>query len=47
MSSSNCLDVARKELREDETRKAQALVQFREWISKHPAFKNYRTGLEK
>ncbi|CAO1300756.1 unnamed protein product [Diamesa tonsa] len=47
MSSINRLDVARKELREDETRKAQALLQFREWISKHPAFKNYRTGLEK
>ncbi|CAO1301244.1 unnamed protein product [Diamesa hyperborea] len=39
----NCLKIAREELREDETRKAQALVQFREWISKHPAFKNYRT----
>ncbi|CAO1371829.1 unnamed protein product [Diamesa serratosioi] len=42
MSLNDCFDLARKEIREDDTRKAQALIQFREWISKHPAFKNYR-----
>ncbi|CAO1439489.1 unnamed protein product [Diamesa serratosioi] len=34
---------AKEVIREDETRKAQSLEQFREWINKHPAFKNYRT----
>lgn len=35
--------IAKDELREDDTRRVQALAQFREWIAKHPAFKNYRT----
>lgn len=46
MDSSVSVDfakIAREELREDDTRRVQALAQFREWISKHPAFKNYRT----
>ena len=44
MSLNNCSDLAKKEIREDETRKAQSLAQFRQWISKHPAIKNYRNG---
>ena len=44
MSLNDCFDVYRKEIREDDLRKAQCLAQFREWISKNPAFKNYRTG---
>ncbi|CAH1711245.1 unnamed protein product [Chironomus riparius] len=33
---------ARKELREDESRKKQALEHFREWIKKHPYIKQIR-----
>ncbi|CAO1439479.1 unnamed protein product [Diamesa serratosioi] len=43
LSRTNYLNKAREEIREDETRKAQSLEQFREWISKHPAFKNCRS----
>lgn len=32
------------ELREDETRKAQSLLQLREWISKHPVLHKVRQG---
>jgi hypothetical protein len=32
------------ELREDESRKQQALKQFREWIDKHPSLRNSRQG---
>lgn len=32
------------EIREEESRKNQALVQFREWISKHPFISNGRQG---
>lgn len=35
---------ARKELREDESRKKQALEHFREWIRKHPYIKEIRQG---
>lgn len=38
------LNVAKKEVREDDNRKEQALVQFREWIDKHPAITNCRKG---
>lgn len=38
------LNVAKKEVREDDNRREQALVQFREWINKHPAIKKCRTG---
>jgi len=31
-------------IREDESRKIQALEQFREWLSKHPFITNARTG---
>ncbi|CAO1371848.1 unnamed protein product [Diamesa serratosioi] len=36
------LKKAKEEICENDLRKVQALAQFREWISKHPAFKNYR-----
>lgn len=35
---------ARKELREDDNRKKQALEHFREWIRKHPFIKEIRQG---
>ena len=38
------LNIAKKEVREDDNRREQALVQFREWIDKHPAIKRCRTG---
>lgn len=38
-------DIALNELREDETRRTQALEQFRDWIKKHPFIKSCRTGL--
>lgn len=37
-------DIALKELREDESRRRQALEQFRDWIKKHPFIKSCRTG---
>lgn len=43
--SEKILEIARNELREDDTRKDQALAQFRDWIEKHPAIKHCRTGL--
>lgn len=39
------MEIAKNELREDESRKDQALVQFRDWIGKHPAIKYCRTGV--
>jgi hypothetical protein len=36
---------AMNELREDETRKVQALEQFRDWITKQDHIHNPRTGL--
>lgn len=36
--------VAQDELREDECRRSQSLVQFREFICKHPAIKTCRNG---
>lgn len=38
------VQMARDELREEENRKQQALVHFREWISKHPYIKQIRQG---
>lgn len=35
---------ALKELREDESRKFQALAQFRQWIDKHQSLRNSRQG---
>jgi hypothetical protein len=35
---------AKNELRETDTRKAQSLEQFREWISKHAFLQNVRQG---
>lgn len=35
---------AEKELGETEIRKSQALVEIREWISKHHSYKNCRQG---
>lgn len=37
-------DIAKEELREDESVRSQALAQFREWIAKHPHIKKCRTG---
>ncbi|CAO1351508.1 unnamed protein product [Diamesa tonsa] len=36
------LNIAKKEVREDNKRREQSLVQFREWIDKHPAITNCR-----
>lgn len=35
---------AKEELREEPNRKAQALIQFREWIEKHQFIKSCRQG---
>lgn len=40
------LEIARKELREDDLRKEQALVQFNEFLDKHPFFVKVRRGKE-
>lgn len=40
----NAIRKAFDELHEDESRKIQAMVQFREWIKKHPGLKNSRQG---
>lgn len=37
-------DIAKDELREDESLRTQSLTQFREWIAKHPNIKRCRTG---
>lgn len=37
-------EIATEDLREDETIRAQALAQMREWIAKHPYIKKCRTG---
>lgn len=37
-------DIAKEELREDESVRSQSLSQFREWIAKHPHIKKCRTG---
>ncbi|CRK93841.1 CLUMA_CG007368, isoform A [Clunio marinus] len=42
MLSDKFLEKARNELREDETRKEQALEHFREWLNKHPYIKSIR-----
>jgi hypothetical protein len=34
------------ELREDESRKAQSLLQLRDWIAKHPILYKVRQGKE-
>ena len=47
MLSQKYIDKARNELREDDTRKEQALKHFREWIAKHPFIKKIRQGNNK
>ena len=42
--SRKIMEIAKNELREEESRKDQALIQFRDWIEKHPAIKYCRTG---
>jgi hypothetical protein len=42
--SENFKQKALNELREDDSRKQQALEQFREWITKQGHIKNCRTG---
>ena len=37
-------EMAREELREDESIRAHALSQLRDWISKHPHIRKCRTG---
>lgn len=37
-------EIAKDELREDESVRSQSLSQFREWIAKHPHIKKCRTG---
>lgn len=37
-------EIAKDELREDESLRTQTLTQFREWIAKHPNIKRCRTG---
>lgn len=37
-------EMAKEELREDESVRTQSLAQFREWIAKHPHIKKCRTG---
>lgn len=37
-------EIARKELKETETRKEQSLKQVREWILKHPFISNFHPG---
>lgn len=37
-------EMATEDLREDDTIRAQALAQMREWIAKHPHIKKCRTG---
>lgn len=34
----------KEEIREDDSRKEQSLVQFREWLDKHPFIKKCRRG---
>lgn len=38
------IEIAAKELREDELRKQQSLAQFRDCLSKHPFLKHVRQG---
>jgi len=42
MLADKFLEKAKEELREDETRKEQALEHFRQWIQKHPFIKDIR-----
>lgn len=44
MLSEKYVQIAKNELREDESRKTQSLQQFRELIDKHPYIRNCRTG---
>lgn len=43
--SPQMLEVAKHELRETETRRDQALTQFRELIKSHPRIKRCHTGI--
>lgn len=47
MLAQKFVEKARDELREDDTRKEQALKHFREWIVKHPFIRNIRQGNKK
>jgi GrpB-like predicted nucleotidyltransferase (UPF0157 family) len=38
------VEKAKRELREDDNRKEQALEHFRQWLKKHPYIKEYRQG---
>jgi CRISPR/Cas system CMR-associated protein Cmr5 small subunit len=38
-------ELAKTNVREDESRREQSLEQFREWLSKHPFIKKCNTGL--
>lgn len=38
------IDQAKEELREDDLRRSQSLVQFREWLAKHPFLSGVRQG---
>lgn len=38
------IEMAKNELREDDSRRAQALVQFNEWLDKHPFITKVRRG---
>jgi hypothetical protein len=42
--SDKVLKQARKDIGEDDSKKAQMLIQFREWIEKHPRIKLTRKG---
>lgn len=44
MLADKFLEKAKEELREDDTRKEQALEHFRQWIQKHPFIKDIRQG---
>lgn len=42
--SEQLLKKVKLEINEDEARKRQSLVHFREWINKHPFLRNIRQG---
>ena len=44
--SEELLKKVKLEINEDEARKRQSLVHFREWINKHPFLRNIRQGLK-
>jgi hypothetical protein len=46
MDLENLLKINKEIIREDESRKEQSLVQFREWLAKHPFIIKCRDGEE-